>query len=196
MKKLASLILIVFIFVSVLPASAQIAEPTPVPKSVEKISVTIPDNTPIDVETMGDMSSSVLVKGSLVSFRVIKPVKIDGKIVIAEDALVTGKVVKAKRGGFWGKAGQIAWEMVDVVAVDDTLIPVNASDEARGVSKEGEAKTKAVVSGALLGVGSLGILAPLGLLYGFKKGKNVTVPHGTRFRVYTNGTSAVTVTSK
>ena len=196
MKKLASLILLISVLITFFPASAQVSESTPISKSAEKISVNIPDNTPIEVETMGEMSSSVLIKGSLVSFRVIKPVKIDGKIVIAEDALVTGKVVKAKRGGFWGKAGQIAWEMVDVVAVDDTLIPVKANDEAKGVSKEGEAKTKAVVSGALLGIGSLGILAPIGLLYGFKKGKNVTVPSGMRFRVYTNGPSTVTVTSK
>jgi hypothetical protein len=43
---------------------------------------------------------------------------------------------------------------------------------------------------------SFGLLAPLGLLYGFKKGKNVSIPSGTMFRIYTKGEATVEVLDK
>lgn len=201
MKRLISANLIIFIFIysnfSALHLFAQTQpEPKPEQKIETKVSVTLLANTAIEVATSGTVTSAILVEGSLMSFDVIKPVVIDNKVVIEKGALATAKVVKLKRGGFWGSAGKIGWELIEVTAVDGKSIPVVAHNEVKGEAKEAEARTKAVVSGALLGIMSLGILAPLGLLYGFKKGKNVTVPAGTRFRIFTKETSTVEVVQK
>lgn len=190
MKKLISAVLVFQLFIFSCPVFSQSFDP---PK---KLQLRVPDNTPIEVETASEMTSEILVTGSMVSFTVIKPVVVENKTAIEKGALVTAKVVKLKRGGYWGKAGKIGWEMIDVIAADGKPIPVKAQNEVTGVAKEGEAKTKAATTAVLLGLGSMGILAPLGLLFGFKKGKNVSVPAGTRFRVYTSGNSVVEVTEK
>jgi hypothetical protein len=92
----------------------------------------LPQGTPLDVEMAYTISSQEVRAGELISFRVVNPVLVDGVEVIAVGATATGRVVKASRGGHWGRAGRIAWTMQDVAAVDGTRIPL-ASSGARAV---------------------------------------------------------------
>jgi hypothetical protein len=122
----------------------------------------------------------------LISFRVLVPIKIDGVTVIEKYSLVTGRVVEAKRGRHWGRAGRLSWIMQDVVAVDLTRVPLQARDNSsdakntvKGTSHGGQVATEMIVFGSLMWA-----IAPVVLLHGFKRGENAVLPEGTRFIVF------------
>ncbi len=149
----------------------------------------VPAGTPIEIEAVYAISSFDARVGDLVSFRVLIPVKVDDTIVIGDGALVTGRIVKTKRAGHWGKAGKLAWTMQDVVAVDLTRVSLTANPDfpggqqgVTGQSHGGEVATKTAVMGALLA--PTVVLAPLALMQGFKRGENAVVPEGKRFVAY------------
>ncbi len=81
---------------------------------------------PIDIESAHTVSSLDFRPGDYLSFYVLVPVMIDGVVLIDKNSLVTGRVVEAKRGRHWGKAGRLTWTMQDVIAVDGTRVPLQA----------------------------------------------------------------------
>lgn len=158
----------------------------------------IPAGTTIEVEVAYTVNSLDVKPGERISFRVLIPIMIDGMTVIERDALVTARITSAKRGGHWGKAGKLIWSMEDVVAVDNTRIPlasetalgdklwsletktvtkqpVKAQGSVKGTSHVGEVATMAAVSGVLF--------PPLALLHGFKRGENAILREGRRYVV-------------
>jgi hypothetical protein len=149
--------------------------------------IKIPDGTLVEVESVYTVVSSDIEAGNAISFSVVAPVKIDGVTVVAAGALATGRVVKAKRGGRWGRAGQLAWKMQDVTAVDGTRIPVQFTRNQKGDSKAGTVTTGVIVTGLLLLP-----IAPIGLLWGFKRGEDAFISAGRRYDVFTSGNSSVT----
>lgn len=151
--------------------------------------VKIPAGTPIDIQLTDIISSMDTKAGDLISFRVLVPVKVNDTIVIGNNALVTARIVKAKRAGHWGKAGKLAWTMQDVVAVDLTRVSLTANPDfpggqqgVTGQSHGAEVATKTAVMGALLAPTI--IFAPLALMNGFKRGEQAVIPEGRRFVVY------------
>ena len=159
--------------------------------SVERAfdDVKIPAGTPIDIQITDIISSMDTKAGDLISFRVLVPVKVNDTIVIGNNALVTARIVKAKRAGHWGKAGKLAWTMQDVVAVDLTRVSLTANPDfpggqqgVTGQSHGAEVATKTAVMGALLAPTI--VLAPLALMQGFKRGEQAVIPEGRRFVVY------------
>lgn len=160
----------------------------PVPSRAVR-EIKIPAGTPIDIEVIHTVSSMDASAGDLLSFRVLIPVKVDDAIVIASKALVTGRLVKAKRAGHWGKAGKLAWTMQDVVAVDLTRVALMTNPDfpggqqgVTGQSHGAEVATKTAVMGALLAPTI--VLGPLALMQGFKRGEQAILPEGKRFVVY------------
>jgi hypothetical protein len=149
--------------------------------------IKIPDGTLVEVESVSTVVSSDIEAGNAISFSVVAPVRIDGVTVIAAGALATGRVVKAKRGGRWGRAGQLAWKMQDVTAVDGTRIPVQFTRNQKGDSKAGTVTTGVIVTGLLLLP-----IAPIGLLWGFKRGEDAFISAGRRYDIFTSGNSSVT----
>jgi hypothetical protein len=168
-----------------LPAAAVVAPPQQQPA----LRLKLPQGTPLDVEMAYAISSQEVRAGELISFRVVNPVLVDGVVVIAVGATATGRVVKASRGGHWGRAGRIAWTMQDVTAVDGTRIPL-ASSAGRvvGDSKGAKVATQMILTGALLP-----LIAPVALLHGFKRGENAFVPAGKRFEVSVGKDATVAV---
>ena len=112
---------------------------------------------------------------------------------------MTGRVVEAKRGGRWGKAGKLSWIMVDVVAVDLSRVPVqmnndfpDSSTRIRGISHGGEVAAHAIVLGALFPPA-----AAIGVIGGaFKRGGDAVLPEGKRFVVYVYKDTEVTVSTE
>ena len=146
----------------------------------------IPAGTPLEIETAYTVSSLDVRPEELISFRVIVPIRVDGQTVIEKNSLVTGRVVQAKRGQHWGRAGKLSWIMQDVVAVDLTRVPIQAQRDSplagngiKGTSHGGQVATEMIVMGGLLW-----IAAPLVLMHGFKRGENAVLPEGKRFVVY------------
>ena len=153
------------------------------------LRVKLPQGTPLDIEMAYTISSQEVRAGELISFRVVNPVLVDGVIVIAVGATATGRVVKASRGGHWGRAGRIAWTMQDVTAVDGTRIPLGSSTgRVVGDSKGAKVATQTILMGALLP-----LIAPVALLHGFKRGGNAMIPAGKRFEVSVSSDATVAV---
>ena len=192
-------------------AAAKIIQPSQV-ATVEATSTTmelkIPSGTPIEVEVAYTVNSLDVKPGERISFRVLVPIMIDGVTVIERDALVTARITSAKRGGHWGKAGKLVWSMEDVVAADNTRIPLapettlgdklwsletktvnkqpaKAQGRVTGTSHVGEVATMAAVSGVLF--------PPLALLHGFKRGENAILREGRRYVVAVGKDSTVKV---
>jgi hypothetical protein len=181
------------------------------PERAEQILV--PEGTQLDVEAAYTVDSLHVKVGDLISFRILVPIKVDGRTVIDTGALVTARVVVAKRGGHWGRAGRLSWIMQDVVAVDGTRLPIrpdgpagseelskksgnaksdnkNTSNSVQGTSHKKEVITKAIIPGILFPP-----LAPLGLIQGFKRGENAVLPEGKRFLAFIGGNATVTLGS-
>jgi hypothetical protein len=171
--------------------SQSTADSEPAPPA-QKREYTIPAGTAIEIEAAYSVNSLEVRSNDYVSFRVLVPIQIDGVTVIDKQSLVTGRVVEAKRGGHWGKAGKLSWTMVDVVAVDLTRVPVQAHQEfpngnrISGTSHGGRVATEMIVFGALMWP-----IAPIVLLHGFKRGENAVLPQGKRFIVYVKGDTVV-----
>ena len=170
----------------------------------------IPVGTPIEVEVAYTVNSRDLKPGEHISFRVLVPVVIDGVTVIEEQALVTARVIKSKRGGHWGKAGKLVWSMEDVVAADNSRIPLAPEVSARrdkiwslennpkgtntktqgrvaGSSRSGEVAAMSILSGALF--------PPLALMGGFKRGEDAILREGRRYVVMVGKDTPVKVVS-
>ena len=166
------------------------------PAVVAQRTVKIPAGTPLEIEALHTVQSVNVRPNDYLSFRVLVPIKIDDVTVIEKDALVTGRVVEAKRGGRWGKAGKLSWIMVDVVAVDLSRIPVQVSRDTpdhrnriRGISHGGEVAVRTAVLGALFPPA-----AAIGVIGGaFKRGGDAVLPEGKRFVIYVQKDTDVTV---
>jgi hypothetical protein len=192
-------------------AAAKIIQPSPaaaVDPTSPAMGLKIPAGTPIEVEVAYTVNSLDLKPGERISFRVLVPIVIDGVTVIEREALVTARITNAKRGGHWGKAGKLVWSMEDVVAADNTRIPLapetasgdklwsletksankepaKAQGSVKGTSHVGEVATMAAVSGVLF--------PPLALLHGFKRGENAILREGRRYVVAVGRDSTVKV---
>ncbi|HEX8843749.1 MAG TPA: hypothetical protein VF791_03855 [Pyrinomonadaceae bacterium] len=148
----------------------------------QRKKVKIPNGVVIEVESPFTLSSQEVRKGEAISFRVVNPVKVDGVVVIEPGATATARVVKAERGGHFGRAGRLAWTMQDVTAVDGSRIPLQSVGRIVGDSKGAKVATQMIITGALLWV-----VAPVALLHGFKRGENAVLPAGKRFEVLSQG---------
>ena len=162
----------------------------------------VPAGTPIEVEVAYTVNSLDVKPGERISFRVLIPILVDGVTVIERDALVTARITEAKRGGHWGKAGKLEWNMEDVIAADNSrvvLAPETSSRDdklwsletkrpnsetakgagsVKGTSHAGEVATRTILAGALFPP-----LAPLALIHGFKRGENAILREGRRYVV-------------
>ncbi|HXI25388.1 MAG TPA: hypothetical protein VNG71_16100 [Pyrinomonadaceae bacterium] len=146
----------------------------------------IPAGTPLEIETAFTVNSQYVRPEELISFRVLVPVRVDGLTVIEKYSLVTGRVVEAKRGRHWGRAGKLSWIMQDVVAVDLTRVPLQAvrdtpagTNRVAGTSHGGQVAAQIAIAAPLML-----FAAPLALTAGFKRGENAMLPEGKRFIVY------------
>jgi len=175
---------------------AQSISDATVPMKPMRRELKIPAGTALEIEAAYTVSSSNVRKYDFLSFRVLVPVKIDGVTLIEENALVTARVVEAKRGGRWGKSGKLSWIMLDVVAADLSRVPVQphqelpgAADRISGISHGGEVATKAAIMSAVFFP-----LAPVAIIGGaFKHGEDAILPQGKRFVVYVQKEMSVSV---
>ena len=174
---------------------AQSIADTTTPAKLVRRELRIPAGTTIEIETAYTVLSSNVRQYDFLSFRVLVPIKVDGLTLIEKDALVTGRVIEAKRGGRWGKSGKLSWVMLDVVAVDLSRVPVQphqelpgGSDRISGISHGGEVAARAAMMSVFFP------LAPIAIIGGaFKRGEDAILPQGKRFVVYVQKETVVSV---
>jgi hypothetical protein len=173
------------------PVQLSQPESATAPSAVRELK--IPAGTPLEIETAFTVNSQYVRPEELISFRVLVPVRVDGVTVIEKYSLVTGRVVEAKRGRHWGRAGKLSWIMQDVVAVDLTRVPLQAvrdtpagTNRVSGTSHGGQVAAQIAIAAPLML-----FAAPLALTAGFKRGENALLPEGKRFIVYVAKDTAV-----
>lgn len=147
------------------------------------VTINVPDGTEIEIQLTNNLSGQEAKVGDLVDFTVLRPVQVNGVIIIEKDASARARVTTAKKAGRWGKAGKLEWAMQDVQAVDGNRVPARFSKRALGDSKGGTVAVAAVATTVLLG--------PIGLLWGLKKGKPAIIPAGNRYSVFVSGDTTV-----
>jgi hypothetical protein len=165
----------------------------------EKRKVKVPAGTALEIEALHTVRSVDVRRNDYLSFRVLVPIRIEDVTVIEKGALVTGRVVEAKRGGRWGKAGKLSWTILDVVAIDLSRVPVQMSNDfpenrkrIRGISHGGEVAARAIVLGALVPpAAAIGVIAGA-----FKRGGDAILPEGTRFVIYVQKDTEVAVSGE
>ena len=142
-------------------------------------AVRIPVGTVISVEAQKNVSSADIEKGSPITFLVSRRVVVNGAVAIDHGAEVTGRIVKRSRPSFFGRGGSLEFEIDDVVAVDGTSVPVELSKGVKGSNH-----TSAIAAGAIItGVIIFPYTAPVGLIWGLKKGDEAVLEQGTRLKV-------------
>jgi hypothetical protein len=147
--------------------------------------VTIPAGTPVEVQSAFTVQSGNIEEGSAMSFQVVDPVNVNGVTVIPAGARATARVTKSKRGGTWGRAGQLEWTMEDTFAVDGSTVPLEFSKSQKGHSKGATVATAVVVTSV--------VFWPAAPFWGFKRGKDARLLAGTRFEVTVRRNIAVKV---
>lgn len=145
--------------------------------------VKIPDGTPMELELMSSVSSKEAQEGDVINFTVVNDVIVNGVTIIAKGAPARARVAVAKKSGRWGKSGKLGWAMQDVMAVDGSRIAIRMEKKLAGDSKGGTVATGVILTSL--------VFWPAAPLWGFKKGKEVSMPSGKRFEAFVHGDSNV-----
>src|SRR5205807_7440692 len=117
---------------------------TAMPQPTMQLSnrIKIPAGTTVSLQLTSSGSSRDYTEGSIIGFSVVEPVKIFGVTVIAPNAPAKARITKAKTSGYWGRAGQLLWEMQDVLASDgETHIPLEFKSKSKGEGSVGRVVT-------------------------------------------------------
>lgn len=205
MKNLRKLALpFALLLLTALPAIAQGQPGATVTSETEKqttasAELTLPEGTMVEVQLSADVHSNYVQEGHLIAFTVVQPIKINDIIVIEKGAHARGRIVKVRKAGRWGRAGEIYLEMQDAVAVDGARIPINLIHKEKAVGDSDHAPT---IISAGAGVATVAILGPFGAIYGayllarggLNKGSDAVIPAGMLFETKVTGDTKVKVT--
>lgn len=153
------------------------------PGAAPGVDVKIPDGTPMELELMSTISSKEAQEGDIINFTVVSDVIVNGVTIIAKGAPARARIAVAKKSGRWGKSGKLGWAMQDVMAVDGSRIATRMEKKLAGDSKGGTVATGVILTSL--------VFWPAAPLWGFKKGKEVTLPAGKRFEAFVHGDSNV-----
>jgi hypothetical protein len=163
-------------FMSVVPnGRPHLPEPGPEPGQPTAVSlirtVKIPRGTVVLVETLYPISSADFKLNNSVAFSVVRPVFVDGVLLIPRGTTARAKIVKVKKAKSWGRGGALTFEMEHIVAIDGTRIPVQLTAAAEGNNKSGVVAVGAAATSALI----FPYTAPAAIVWGFRKGDDAIV---------------------
>jgi hypothetical protein len=157
------------------------ASPASAPRAL--VEMKVPDGTQMELELQSNISSKEAQEGDIVNFTVVSPVVVNGVTVIERGAPAKARIAVAKKSGRWGKSGKLGWAMQDVMAVDGSRIPLRMDKKLSGDSKGGTVATGVILTSL--------VFWPAAPLWGFKKGKDVSIPAGKRLEAFIHGDSTV-----
>ena len=184
--------------------------------------VMVPANTSFEAVSMSPISSENASVGDSVSFYLGSDFYYGKNLIAAAGSRVNGTIIKAKKGSWGNRNGQIQIRFTNIVTPTGQMIPISASlqtTDGSGILKAGTAKdvtkeyakdaTVGAAAGAVLGTamgalsgGSVGRGAVYGTAVGggmalvqnlFEKGGNIDVPQNAQMNIVLN--QPVTVSS-
>jgi len=150
--------------------------------------VRVPPGTVIEVESARAYSSANMRVGDLMSFAVTRRIFVNNVLVVERGAAAMARVVQRKQAGRLGRPGMLAWEMLYVIAVDGTKIPVQLAGKQQGTSRRAAVVGAAVATGALVFPYS----SPVALIWGLKKGEDAVLRGSRLFSAQVGNTAEVT----
>ena len=130
------------------------------------LTVNVPAGTAVILRLPQELTSETAETGQMVQLLVDNDVVVEGKVVVKRGASAMGQVIKAKKAGAVGAAGELMISVQTVPAVDSTVIPVNFTKSAEGQSKLGTSVVLTVICC---------------ILFLLKKGENVKLPANSLF---------------
>jgi hypothetical protein len=142
------------------PVSASEAVTQPVSAGVQ-----IPANTIVQVELTGPLSSATSQQRDLFELRLVEPIVIDGRELVAAGTLGGGEVIDAKPAGFGGRPGRLIVS-ARFLEINGQRVPLRGMQ--LGAAGANHAITAAAVTVA---VGIVGLMV---------EGGETVMPAGTR----------------
>ncbi len=120
------------------------------PVEMKPASATIPAGTRISVRTIDAIDSTTNLVGDRFQASLEEPLMFAGVVVVAQDALVYGRLTQSKESGTFTGRSQLRLELTGIV-VKGKLVPVVTGEyEVTGKSR-GASTAKRTIGGAALG---------------------------------------------
>ena len=141
--------------------------------------VTIPDGTKLRVRLDQSISSATAEEGQSVELSVTEAVKMNGQVVIADGARVTGTVTDAQEKRRMGRAGKLDFSIDRVRTMDGEWVPLRYTI----TKKNGE--SHAVRTGVIT-AGAAVLFWPAAPAFLLMKGKDITLNKGMVFDTFTD----------
>jgi hypothetical protein len=117
---------------------------------VKPAFVTIPAGTRITVRTIDAIDSTDSFVGDRFRASLEQPLTLEGNVVVAQDALVYGRLTQAKESGTFAGRSQLRLELTGI-EVNGKMVPVVTGEyEVNGKSR-GASTARRTVGGAALG---------------------------------------------
>ena len=140
-------------------------------------TVKLPQGAAVIVETLYPISSASFKVNSSIAFSVVRPVIVDGALLIPRGTIARAKIVRVKKAGSFGRGGALTFEMERIIAIDGTKIPVELTAAAEGNNRSGVLAVGAAATSALV----FPYTAPAAIVWGFKKGDDAVVRGNKQF---------------
>jgi hypothetical protein len=156
-----------------------VPEPEPAPAPSPPATATVPSGTALKVRLMESLSSKTTPEGSAFETELDEDLLIDGKLVVPEGSIVTGKVSESKPSGKVRGKAQMALRL-EKITVGEESYEVRSNTlrfEAEGTEKR-DAKRIGIASGAGAVIGAIaggGKGAAIGAVIGAGAGTGVTM---------------------
>jgi serine/threonine-protein kinase len=115
------------------PAPPPAAAQPPIPPVAETRRVSVLGGVPFEITLMEEVPNDP-AEGLPLHFQAAKDYHVDGSVVIAKGAAVTGDVLAAGKKGLLGRTGKPMFRLIAVDAVDGTKLKVKSSS-GRGSEK-------------------------------------------------------------
>jgi len=112
--------------------------------------ITIPAGTLISVRTLDVIDSTEKQAGDPFQASLAEPLVVDGKVIVAKDADVYGRLIEAKHSGTFTGRSQLRLELTGIVVNGQTVRLVTEEYDMTGKSR-GASTAKRTITGAALG---------------------------------------------
>jgi len=146
-------------------------------------AVRIPRGTVVTVETLYPVSSASFKVNNTIAFSVVKPVVVDGVLLIPRGTTARAKIVRVKKAQMLGRGGALTFQMDYILGMDGTKIPVQLTGSAEGGNRTGILAAGAAATSALV----FPYTAPAAIVWGFKKGDDAVVRGSKQFAAVVDG---------
>src|SRR5215471_1835786 len=141
--------------------------------------ITLDDGTPIRLRTTDTISSAEAHVDDRVNFEVVDDIKVGDVTVVRHGTSAIGTVTEAKAKGRMGKGGKLN------VNIDFTKTVTGEKVALRGIKDVQGGGHTGAMTGAM--VGTAIVFWPAAPFFLFMHGKDITVPKGHEFNVYSSG---------